>query len=162
MTKRTYLIKGQIIFILIGLMSLPVRSNAQVQTLHWAKMSAGVWVAKAGHPESVNFTAVSGVKPKLDAINAMADVAFPLSENEIKTTVFDGKTYLQFPLEPGEQIFGLGLNFQTVGQAAGFSGSIWIIITGLITGAIMHPFLSMPHQKGMVFLLIRPDIWIFG
>ncbi len=116
MTKRTYLIKGQIIFILIGLMSLPVRSNAQVQTLHWAKMSAGVWVAKAGHPESVNFTAVSGVKPKLDAINAMADVAFPLSENEIKTTVFDGKTYLQFPLEPGEQIFGLGLNFQTVGQ----------------------------------------------
>ena len=30
--------------------------------------------------------------------------------------VTDGKTYLRFPLEEGEKIFGLGLNFQTVEQ----------------------------------------------
>lgn len=46
----------------------------------------------------------------------MNNVDFPLPENEIKATVFDGKTYLQFPLEVGEKIFGLGLNFKTVEQ----------------------------------------------
>ena len=116
MLKRRTVINWQIIFLLIGVLSLPTKSNAQDQTLHWTKKSSGVWVAGAGQPEAVNFTTVSGVKPKLDAINAMADVPFPLSENEIKATVIDGKTYLKFPLDLGEQIFGLGLNFQTVEQ----------------------------------------------
>jgi alpha-D-xyloside xylohydrolase len=90
--------------------------NAQDQILHWIKQSSGVWVARTGKPEAVNFTSVSGVKPKLEAIERMADVEFPLPENEIKTVIFDGKTYLQFPLEADEQIFGLGLNFKTVEQ----------------------------------------------
>ena len=89
---------------------------AQEQTLHWNRLASGVWIATAGRPEPVNFTSVSGVKPKLDAIDQLGDVGFPLAENEIKVTVFDGKTYLQFPLEVGEQIFGLGLNFKTVEQ----------------------------------------------
>ena len=116
MTKRKTLINWLLAFLLIGLWPLPAKLHAQDQTLHWIKKSSGVWVAGAGQPEAVNFTSVSGVNPKLDAINAMGDVPFPLSENEIKATVFDGKTYLKFPLDLGEQIFGLGLNFQTVEQ----------------------------------------------
>jgi alpha-D-xyloside xylohydrolase len=46
----------------------------------------------------------------------MSPVAFPLSPNEIKFEIFDGKTYLRFPLEKAEKIFGLGLNFKTVEQ----------------------------------------------
>ena len=46
----------------------------------------------------------------------MSPVAFPLSPNEIKLEIFDGKTYLRFPLEKAEKIFGLGLNFKTVEQ----------------------------------------------
>jgi len=116
MTKRKTLINWLLAFLLIGLLPLPAKLHAQDQTLHWIKKSSGVWVAGAGQPEAVNFTSVSGVNPKLNAINAMGDVPFPLSENEIKATVFDGKTYLKFPLDLGEQIFGLGLNFQTVEQ----------------------------------------------
>ena len=88
----------------------------QDQLLNWKKQASGVWTANAGQPEKVNFTTTSGVKPKLAAIDVMPDVAFPLIENEIKAVVFDGKTYLQFPLEIGEKIFGLGLNFKTVAQ----------------------------------------------
>ena len=102
--------------LLIGLLSLFIQVRAGDQTLHWTKKSSGVWVATAGKSEAVNFTSVSGVKPKLEAIGRLPDVGFPLAENEIKSVVFDGKTYLQFPLEVGEQIFGLGLNFQTVEQ----------------------------------------------
>jgi len=89
---------------------------AQDQKLTWSKLASGVWIAKAGQPEKVNFTSTSGVAPKLEALNAMQKVDFPLPENEIKAIVFDGKTYLQFPLEVAEKIFGLGLNFKTVEQ----------------------------------------------
>ena len=88
--------------------------KAQDQLLHWTKQASGVWIARTGKPETVNFTIISGVKPKLYAINRMKDTGFPLEESEIKSVVFDGKTYLQFPLEAKEQIFGLGLNFKTV------------------------------------------------
>lgn len=89
---------------------------AQDQDLTWTKQASGVWVARAGQPEAVNFTGTSGVMPKLQALNAMQNVEFPLTQNEIKAVVFDGKTYLRFPLEAGEKIFGLGLNFKTVEQ----------------------------------------------
>lgn len=89
---------------------------AQDQKLTWSKLASGVWVARAGQPEKVNFTNTSGVAPKLEALNAMQNVDFPLPENEIKAVVFDGKTHLQFPLEVAEKIFGLGLNFKTVEQ----------------------------------------------
>ncbi len=86
------------------------------QQLQWTKLASGTWIAKAGIPDSVNFITTAGVKPKITAINAMADVPFPLSEEEISYRLVDGKTYLHFPLDNVEKIFGLGLNFKTVEQ----------------------------------------------
>jgi len=90
--------------------------SAQDQELNWTKLASGVWIAKAGKPEALNFITTSGVEPKLKAINIMLNVDFPLPASEIKAVNMDGKTYLQFPLEIGEKIFGLGLNFKTVEQ----------------------------------------------
>jgi alpha-glucosidase (family GH31 glycosyl hydrolase) len=86
------------------------------QRLQWNKVASGIWLAKAGDPDSLNFLTTSSAKPKLTSINAMPDVPFPLSEGEIFYTLVDGKTYLRFPLEKLEKIFGLGLNFKTVEQ----------------------------------------------
>jgi hypothetical protein len=85
------------------------------QDLQWDKVASGIWVSKVGVPDSVNFLTTAGVKPKVTAINAMEEVSFPLSE-EISYRLLDGKTYLHFPLEKNERIFGLGLNFKTVEQ----------------------------------------------
>jgi alpha-D-xyloside xylohydrolase len=46
----------------------------------------------------------------------MPGVNFPLSQNDISGTINDAKTYLRFPLEKEEQLYGFGLNFQTVHQ----------------------------------------------
>ena len=40
------------------------------------------------------------------AINNMPLANFPIQENEIKVEVYDGKTYLKFPLDQNEKIFG--------------------------------------------------------
>ena len=104
-----------LIFIALSLFCI-CQLAAQDQKLTWSKLASGVWLASAGQPDKFNFTSTSGVAPKLEALNAMQNVEFPLPENEIKAVVFDGKTYLQFPLEVAEKIFGLGLNFKTVEQ----------------------------------------------
>lgn len=116
MNKAIPLIKFRHFVILNCLFFLQIQANAQELSLQWTKKSSGVWSSVVGRPEKVNFTTISQVMPKVEALAAMADINFPLAENEIKATVFDGKTYLQFPLDLGEQIFGLGLNFQTVEQ----------------------------------------------
>ena len=93
-----------------------ITANSQTPILRWEKMANGVWKAKVGKPETNNLLSISESKPKTSAINEMTAVAFPLSPNEIKFEIFDGKTYLRFPLEKAEKIFGLGLNFKTVEQ----------------------------------------------
>ncbi len=91
-------------------------TDAQNIPVSWTKLASGVWSASIGQPEKVNLTNTAGITPKLETINSMPDVEFPLQQTDIKATVFDGKTYLQFPLEVAEKIFGLGLNFKTVEQ----------------------------------------------
>ena len=91
-------------------------ANSQKASLHWKKMANGVWKAEVGKPELINFLTISGVPPKTAAINNMPLATFPITENEIKVEVYDGKTYLRFPLDKNEKIFGLGLNFKTVEQ----------------------------------------------
>ena len=93
-----------------------IAAKSQTPILRWEKMANGVWKAKVGKPETNNLLSISEAKPKTSAINEMNAVTFPLSPNEIKFEIFDGKTYLRFPLEKAEKIFGLGLNFKTVEQ----------------------------------------------
>lgn len=82
----------------------------------WEKKASGVWHIKVGTPEKNNLTSELGNTPRIDAINAMGDAEFPLDKNEILFEEIDGKTYVRFPLQEGEKIYGLGLNFKTVEQ----------------------------------------------
>ena len=106
----------KIFLLFIFLVSGAAVSLAQSRAIEWTKLASGVWKSEIGQPEKMNLTNSAGVSPKMEAINAMTDVEFPLLKDEIKAVVFDGKTYLQFPLDVAEKIFGLGLNFQTVEQ----------------------------------------------
>lgn len=80
-----------------------------------ARVANGVWRITVGNPDTFNLTSELGLVPKLDAINAMPRVdSLPFPSEELKMEVFDGKTYIRFPLERDEKIFGFGLNFNTV------------------------------------------------
>ncbi len=95
---------------------ITLEAKSQKVKIHWEKIANGVWKAEIGKPEANNLLTIAGVGPKTLAINSMPLAKFPLAENEIKVEVYDGKTYLRFPLEQQEKIFGLGLNFKTVEQ----------------------------------------------
>lgn len=102
--------------IILILLCFAFDSKAQSANLKWEQTANGVWKAKAGKPEAVNYLSAAGVSPKLEAINALAAVPFPLDAAEIRSEVYDGKTYLRFPLDKAEKIYGLGLHFKTVEQ----------------------------------------------
>ena len=89
---------------------------ADAQQLNWTETAPGVWKAIAGKPEAYDLLKASGAVPDTAALLKMGAAAFPLSQKEIAATVTDGKTYLRLPLDKEEQLFGFGLNFQTVYQ----------------------------------------------
>ena len=86
------------------------------QEIVWHEVQPGVWKAVVGKPESYDLLKAAGVVPNSDALSKIGTTSFPFPKQEIEFKVVDGKTYLRFPLEKTEQLYGFGLNFQTVHQ----------------------------------------------
>src|SRR4030095_5284646 len=105
---------GKYIGTLIVLLIFSITVYAQ--GLNWTEVAAGVWKGIIGKTEEYDLIKASGSIPNKMALAKMATVTFPLSQNDIAATINDGKTYLRFPLNREEQLYGFGLNFQTVHQ----------------------------------------------
>jgi alpha-D-xyloside xylohydrolase len=86
------------------------------QNIAWTEVAPGVWKGIVGKPEEYDLLKAAGVAPNIEALARMGKTDFPLQQQEISGKVVDGKVALSFPLDKKEQIFGFGLNFQTVHQ----------------------------------------------
>ena len=82
----------------------------------WELEHAGIWKTEIGNPAKINLLNAASVQPQAGKLKKLGKSDFPLDKSKIKAELRNGKTYLQFPLEKGEQIFGLGLNFQNIHQ----------------------------------------------
>ena len=88
----------------------------QAQNFVWTEVAPGVWKGVVGKPETYDLLKAAGSTPNKDALGKMPKATFPLTASEIDGTINDGKTYLRFPLIKDEQLYGFGLNFQTIHQ----------------------------------------------
>ena len=86
------------------------------QQLTWSEVAPGVWKGIAGTPEKYDLLKASGAQANAVALEKMTKTVFPLSQTDITGEILDGNTYLRFPLQKEEQLYGFGLNFQTVHQ----------------------------------------------
>jgi alpha-glucosidase (family GH31 glycosyl hydrolase) len=91
-------------------------ATLHAQSITWTEVEPGIWKGIIGKPEEYDLLKVAGVQPYHAGLAQMPKAAFPLPQQEITGSVQGGKTYLRFPLEKKEQLFGFGLNFQTVFQ----------------------------------------------
>ena len=82
----------------------------------WEQEYTGVYKAVVNTPEKFNLLSVTDHPPRFEAIEDMGKAAIPVDVKEIKTFTKNGKTFLRFPLDKDEQIYGFGLNFKTVQQ----------------------------------------------
>lgn len=84
--------------------------------LEWKKEGQGVWKISVGKQEKVTLLSELDITPQWKAIEEIGDAPLAIDPKDVKTEVVDGKTYIRFPLDKDEKIFGLGLNFKTVEQ----------------------------------------------
>lgn len=101
--------------ILLSLFTFLLAVNLQSQT-QWNKIANGVWKTSIGQPQDITLLSAAEINPNEAALAKLPDVTFPLDQQKISAEVVDGKTYLRFPLQKSEELYGLGLNFQTHNQ----------------------------------------------
>ena len=84
--------------------------------ISWEQVAPGVWKGVVGTPESYSLLQVADVTPKVEGFSRLPEVILPAFASEIKGNIQDGQTALRIPLQRKEQLYGFGLNFQTVHQ----------------------------------------------
>lgn len=106
----------EILCAIIALLVVACKSNTPSSSVEWKEEAQGVWKIVAGVPERTNLLSELNITPNVKAINEIDTASLPFDRAALQMEVIDGKTYIRFPLEKDEKIFGLGLNFKTVEQ----------------------------------------------
>ena len=83
-------------------------------TPKWEQVAPGVWKATIGSPEDLTLLGAAGQVPLLTALAGMPAATFPLVETEIETRPQSRRTALRFPLALDEDIYGFGVDFQSL------------------------------------------------
>ncbi len=101
------------LILLLCLLPLSVAASGPIS---WTEIFPGVWKGVAGEPEAYDLLRAAECEPFARALEGLERTPFPFAQTDVLAEVVDGKTYLRFPLRREEQVYGLGLNFQTVHQ----------------------------------------------
>ena len=91
-------------------------SSLYAQSPQWQQVAPGIWKAVIGIPEEYDLLKAAGSKPALAGLEKLPRKGFPLPGEKVTYQLHQGKVALRLPLEKDEQIFGFGLNFQTIFQ----------------------------------------------
>lgn len=103
--------KKLILAALAAFLLLP--ASAQIA---WKQVEPGVWKGIVGAPEEYSLLSVANVSPLKEGFARLPEVTLPALAREIVAQQQDGKTSLRIPLQRQEQLYGFGLNFQSVHQ----------------------------------------------
>ena len=90
-----------------------VTANGQIQ---WQQVEPGVWKGIVGKPEAYSLLGVSGAAPLKEGFKRLPEAGLPGLAGQVVSRIEAGKTILRLPLRKEEQLYGFGLNFQTVHQ----------------------------------------------
>lgn len=103
--------KNLVLGAMVLLMLLPAKAQ-----IVWQQVEPGVWKGVVGTPEKYSLLSVAGVTSQKEGFSRLPEVELPGLANEIVGAVQDDKTSLRIPLQRKEQLYGFGLNFQSVHQ----------------------------------------------
>ena len=110
---RKRVIMKRCMMVVMLLLGVEMQLVAQIS---WEQVGPGVWKGVVGTPENYSLLKAAGAVPKWEGLSRLPEVTLPVLASEIGGNVQDGKTALYIPLQPKEQLYGFGLNFQTIHQ----------------------------------------------
>ena len=83
-------------------------------TPSWEPVAPGVWKTTLGVPDGLTLLSAAGAQPSTAGLEAMPTMQFPLEESEIESRALGGKLTLRFPLALEEEVYGLGVDFESL------------------------------------------------
>lgn len=85
----------------------------------WTSIAPGLWRAKVGETSrELRYTDLAAAPPRLDVLARRSSPAFPFTANPVSyTRTADGRVVVRVPCEPGEQLFGFGLQFDGLNKS---------------------------------------------
>ncbi len=98
------------------LLNIPLLSLAQYRDLKWEVVAPGVWKSVIGNPDKVTPLSIAQASPQTGALNKLTNLPFPEALRASSGEISNNKTFLRFPLQQNEDLFGLGLNFKALQQ----------------------------------------------
>lgn len=90
--------------------------NNNRTVLKWEQAAPGVWRSTVGKPDSLTLLEAAGSLPRMQGLKSLPSVKFPLPPSEVEARLLKGKIALRFPLSSDEEIYGLGVDFKTLGR----------------------------------------------
>ncbi len=91
-------------------------SCSTTKTPSWESIANGVWKYSVGDPDAVNLLDAAKAVPDITRLNDFKLSDFPFDKDLVEINELDGKLYIKFPLEKEEQIYGLGLQFNSINR----------------------------------------------
>jgi alpha-glucosidase (family GH31 glycosyl hydrolase) len=107
---------NKIIKLITGILLFSAGLFLSAQTPVWKQAAPGVWKSVVGNPDNLDLFKAAEISPSISGLAKLGPAQFPIAENEIAAEIINGETYIRFPLEKNEQLYGFGLNFKTVHQ----------------------------------------------
>ena len=89
---------------------------AQDRPLVWSPVAPGIWRARVGVPEKIDLLKAARIEPRLAALRQLGSPPLPAPLRRSAGRIGDHRTFLRFPLNASEQLYGFGLNFKRVQQ----------------------------------------------
>lgn len=92
---------------------------APMKPLNWRQVEPGVWRSCAGQPDKPTLTQVAECKPDKTAISQLARGDLPFELSRVDAGRGGDFTSVRIPLQPGEKIYGLGLQMSGCDRRGG-------------------------------------------
>jgi alpha-glucosidase (family GH31 glycosyl hydrolase) len=139
----------------LGLLAI-VAADARAQSAPttqpaWTLVAPGVWKTTIGKAEDLTLLSAAGIQPKVTALAAMPEAAFPLNAQEIAASQWDWKTAVRLPLALDEDIYGLGVDFKSI-RRTGTTFQLHVDHWGGVTGRTHAPVPLYVSTRGYAVL----------
>ncbi len=90
-----------------------------MKPLDWHQPEAGVWRANVGKADPPTLTQAADAKPLRDPISALPTGRLPFEFKEVEASQGSEFASIKIPLQPGERIYGLGLQMSGCDRRGG-------------------------------------------
>ena len=95
-----------------------VEINSLETITDWQKLSPGVWRARIGEAEKeLAYTDLAARPPRMEALNALPDTAFPFEKSPLSALQHDGLVQVRIPTGEDESIYGFGLQLDGINKS---------------------------------------------